>query len=310
MAVSRGLELQPEYGPKVAVGIPKAIGETPDAAVSYLRMAGGALVKLDEWKAYIAVNLGRQLIEIRDGKYKGKPLWASIERRDLRDPDHPEGIPRWSSDEREKFYFSFEDFLEQGGPLTIGYSGRQLHNFIRLADKKSIQNFSDYDLQQMRSTRNLMSIARVEEAMGPEAITPAMVHDAKTLDNPTFQKKWAVPQPVYAGSVPEASDKQFVMSHFVGRLSAEELQVLKTVVADGLVRCQDSASDLLSLMCSLLAEVWEQDDARVAESQNPIQTEAEFVNGKTVEVEPEPVEDARAETVSGGLEAKEYGDRW
>jgi hypothetical protein len=81
--------------------------------------------------------------------------------------------------------------------------------------------------------------------------------------------------------------------------------VLKEVVADGLVRCGDSASDLTVLVCSVLANDWGQDDARQAEDQNPIQTENEFVNGATgevVEVEPEEAPEA----ASGAA----MDDRW
>ncbi|KKM23581.1 hypothetical protein LCGC14_1613770, partial [marine sediment metagenome] len=127
------LELQAGRGPKLTMGLPPVLGETPDKAVSFLRQAGGLLFKLKNADAYVRLEMGRQLLLIR-----GQKLWREMECRNYLDDSSPEGRPVWANEEARR-YISWQDFLTNGFPIITGLQRRMGYICMTLADSEVLK---------------------------------------------------------------------------------------------------------------------------------------------------------------------------
>lgn len=266
-------ELQPGRGPKVEIGIPPVLGKTPEAALTYIIHSAHALDKLNDHKAFIAVEVGRQLKMIQEQNWHER-----YERRDYTNLEHPEGIPLWGEDEEKRYCLSFHDFLGHVVAPLFHIDKRQAWNLLLVGKSTVLTQIDEHELRSMRSQANAITIAKIEKQSGPEAVTKEMIQDAKVLTRNEFQDKYheAVPRQVVGKTITATHDKAWIIEQFLDGLTANPLNQLKEMLEDGLVRCGDNPNELAEVLVALATVHFSEDDERLRQEQNPVQTEAEY----------------------------------
>lgn len=249
------------------------IATNPIEAVEFLQAAGGELREKRERLAFLVVQIGRTVNRIERFKW-----WVQIERS--------------KPVEGHRNYLSFDDFIQNGLPVLLGYQGRSIYTFRKLARAPVVSNLKDDDLRKMKSVQNVLSLVKIEE--GGTEPTPQMIADAKRMPSGEFETRYAVPRQVTAATVPSAGDLRFLVDHLLKPLQAEELQMLRELVEEGLTRCQDVAAELARSIDAAVRAEWAYEDAAQAVQLEPIQTKAEFLNGHAA-AEPEPAKFAGEE---------------
>lgn len=258
------LELQAGRGPKLTMGLPPVLGETPDKAVSFLRQAGGLLFKLKNADAYVRLEMGRQLLLIR-----GQKLWREMECRNYLDDRSPEGRPVWANEEARR-YISWQDFLANGFPIITGLQRRMGYICMTLADSEVLKRLGPR-IREFKSVQNAIEIAMVEKK-GDRQVTPAMIEAAATLTREEFAEEFRLDKPVLAANVEGGGHKQFLVENLIDALDEDHLQALRNFIERALPRCGDSANDVVDMMEAAVVIDWQNE--RTAERAQILEVEA------------------------------------
>src|SRR6516164_123039 len=96
----------------------------PELATESLRQLASQFRQLQRATVFYRFLLGRQLIAIKHNQ-----LWRKMERRNYR--NNPSGIPLWDKNEKNRFYASWYNFIEQGFEYITGLQRETAYSAIR-----------------------------------------------------------------------------------------------------------------------------------------------------------------------------------
>ena len=247
------MQLQPNIGPKLDMGLPPVLGESPEKAASYLCQAGWLKRKVENAGAYLQIQIGLQLQLIRTDR-----LWAAMERRDYTDPSNPQGTPAWANDDA-RFYVSFEDFMTNGFPIVAGLERRTGYHCLLLAGSGELRKIGP-EIKEFRSISNALELARVEQK-GEKTVTPQMREDAKVMPHSEFVERHGLDKPVRAANVEAGGDKQFLLEEWINRLDQQHLRNLREFIERALPTCGDNANDVVDMIEAAVRQEWQEQEA-------------------------------------------------
>jgi len=227
------VELHPNQGPGVIVKVSPVIYHEADKAVHYLRQVGAAVVKLESITCWANIMIGRQIKAIIEQR-----MFKKIERRDYRNPAHPEGIPQWTSEE-DRYFRTGTDFLKEGLPMIMNTGiVRGIRN-LKLARSKTISSLNDDEIKQFKHIGTLEAIADLEKR--DIDMTPRILQQAKMQEPAEFYSahfKYLPPpeakEPIDSNGtvIPHRNNRSWVVRHWLDRINKYRMEDVRLAVQD------------------------------------------------------------------------------
>src|SRR5262249_32945536 len=151
----------------------------PKLATEALRQLASRFRQLERASVFCRFVLGRQLIGIKQNQ-----LWLKLERRDYR--NDPGGIPLWDKNEKNRFYASWYNFVEEGFEFITGLHQQTAYSAIKLAESTTLSRLPLKELQNFTRLANAMQIVAAEQR--GVKITSDLIQKAQHMAIRQFQQ--------------------------------------------------------------------------------------------------------------------------